>query len=245
MPSQIVRHCVENACPFPKDYRCRRATFVPALQGTYLPQLLILILLMPGFIPGPHPNVQQLAPRTGIAGNFNRSRECLQGVKKKRREPISVTESDVGWCPDAEPFFVRVWASQARGPEAITRSRKDRDPGIRREVRLTHTPRTAKRFIRSQSILPLRSVRIRSWTKLVVIRCGGSALIAREGRAGLLKIHPLGVSPCLAHLQQTATSCSCTTVLLGTYTVRQLHDRRLNSGCCHRLSRRSPYNGHM
>ena len=165
--------------------------------------------------------------------------------KKKRREPISVTESDVGWCPDAEPFFVRVWASQARGPEAITRSRKDRDPGIRREVRLTHTPRTAKRFIRSQSILPLRSVRIRSWTKLVVIRCGGSALIAREGRAGLLKIHPLGVSPCLAHLQQTATSCSCTTVLLGTHTVRQLHDRRLNSGCCHRLSRRSPYNGHM
>ena len=167
---------------------------------TYLPQLLTLTPLTPGFTPGPHPNVQQLAPRKGSAGNATVPASAWDGVKKSVENPTSVRNQTSLGALILSFFFVWVWASQARGPAAMTRRRKDRDPGMRREVRLTRTrPSSQASSSDRNRSSPLRSVRIRSWTGWMIddIRCGGGALIARELRAGLLKIHSSGIPPAL------------------------------------------------
>jgi hypothetical protein len=73
LPSQIVRHRVENACPFQRILDAGELPSFKRCQRTYLPELLTLIPPTPGFTRGPHLNVQQLAPRKGMAGEH----KCL------------------------------------------------------------------------------------------------------------------------------------------------------------------------
>jgi hypothetical protein len=220
LPSQIVRHEVENACPFQRIIDAGELPSFKRCQGTYLPELLTLIPLTPGFTRGPHLNVQQLAPRKGTAGE----QKCfpLAGLKTadapaSSRHALHPSAID----PSAAHALLKSWTGRstpnlgtAQGATLKNHSSRSRQPAGCDGLDEGHE-NDSLNFTDPQ---PKGGRVTKGWlgqpaphSFTGAMRCRMRCVIGQGSARRMVKNTPLRISPAMRASKQTATSCSRTT----------------------------------